>query len=74
MKYNIGKHKLFKSLPNDKTLDLTKLKACADDKRNMTEKLKFDMKLVENIVGKGENAGYQTSGNNHLNNLNTSYK
>ena len=27
--------------------------------QNETEKLKFVMGMVENIVGKGENAGYQ---------------
>ena len=33
--------------------------AFADDKINLNQKLKFDMGRVENIVGKGENAGYQ---------------
>ena len=47
------------SLPNDKILDLTKLKAFADDKTNVTEKLKFVLGRVENMVEKGENAGYQ---------------
>ena len=47
------------SLPNDKILDLLKLEAFADDKLNVTEKLKFVLGRVENIVGKGENAGYQ---------------
>ena len=47
------------SLPNDKILDWSKLKAYADDKINVTEKLKFVLGSVENIVGKGENAGYQ---------------
>ena len=47
------------SLPNDKILDWSKLKALADDKINVTEKLKFVLRRVENIVGKGENAGYQ---------------
>ena len=47
------------SLPNDKILDWTKLKAFADDKINVTEKLKFVLGKVENVVGKGENAGYQ---------------
>ena len=42
-----------------KFLDWSKLKAFADDKTNMTEKLKFVLERVENIVGKGENAGYQ---------------
>ena len=49
----------FNSLPNNKFLDLPKLKAYADDKINMTEKLKFFRARVENMVGKGENAGYQ---------------
>ena len=47
------------SLPNDKILDWSKLKALADGKINVTEKLKFVLRRVENIVGKGENAGYQ---------------
>ena len=47
------------SLPNDKILDWSKLKAFADDKINVTEKLKFVLKRVENILGKGENAGYR---------------
>ena len=47
------------SLPNDKILDLSKLKAFADNKRNVTETLKFVSSRVENIVGKGENAGNQ---------------
>ena len=47
------------SLQNDKTLDWFKLKAFADDKINVIEKLKFVLERVENIVGKGENAGYQ---------------
>ena len=50
---------LLNSLPNDKTVDLLKLKAFADDKLNLTQKLKFALGRVENIVGKGENAGHQ---------------
>ena len=46
-------------LPNDKMLDLSKLKAFTDDNLNLNKKLKFAMGRVENIVGKGENAGYQ---------------
>ena len=38
-------------------LDWSKLKAYADDKINVTEKLKFVFGRVENAVGKGENAG-----------------
>ena len=49
----------FNSLPDDKVLDWSNLKAFADDKINETEKLKFVMGRIENIVGKGENAGYQ---------------
>ena len=48
-----------KSLPRDKILDWSKLKAFADDKIKVTENLKFVLWRVENIVGKGENAGYQ---------------
>ena len=50
---------LFNSLPYDTILDWSKLKAFADDKINVTEKLKVLLERVENIVGKGENAGYQ---------------
>ena len=46
-------------LSNDKILDWSKLKAIADDKINVTEKIKFVLRRVENIVEKGENAGYQ---------------
>ena len=35
------------------------MKAFADNKINATEKLKFHLERVENIVGKGKNAGYQ---------------
>ena len=51
--------KLTLTLPNDKILDWSKLKAFADDKINVNQKLKFDLGRIENIVGKGENAGYQ---------------
>ena len=43
------------SLPNDKFLDWSKLKAFANN--NLKMKILFGW--VENIVGKGENAGYQ---------------
>ena len=49
----------FNSSPNSKILELTKLKVFADDKKDVIEKLKFVLGRVENIVGKGENAGYQ---------------
>ena len=51
--------KSFNSLLNDKNSDWSKLKVFADNKINVTEKLKFVSERVENIVGKGENAGYQ---------------
>ena len=47
------------SLPNDKILDWSKLNAFAYNKINVNEKLKFSRGGVQNIVGKGENAGYQ---------------
>ena len=52
-----SKEKGFNSLPLDKFLDCSKLKALADDKINVT-KFKFGLGRVENIMGKGENAGY----------------
>ena len=50
---------IFNPLPNDIGLDWSKLEAFADDKLNVTEKLKYVLERVENIEGKGENAGYQ---------------
>ena len=47
------------SLPNNKVLDWSKFGVFADDKINVTEKLKFVEGRIENIVGKGENAGFQ---------------
>ena len=40
-------------------MDLTKLKELACDRKNMAQNSKFLLGKVENIVGKGENAGYQ---------------
>ena len=48
----------FISFLNKKVLDWSKLKAFADDRINVNEKLKFGLRRVENIVGI-ENAGYQ---------------
>ena len=50
---------MINSLPNTKFLNWSKLKAFADNKSNVTEKLKFVFGRIENIVGTGENAGYQ---------------
>ena len=47
------------SLPNDKIVDWSNLKASTDDKFYVTEKLKFFLGRVENITGKGENAGHK---------------
>ena len=49
----------FDSLPNNEIVDLSKFKAFADDKIIVTQKLKFALGRVENIVGKRENAGNQ---------------
>ena len=49
----------FNSLPKNKILDQSKFKAFASDKINVTKTLKFVSGRVENVVGKGENAGYQ---------------
>ena len=40
-------------------MNWSKVKAFADDKLNVTEKLKTVLVSVENTVEKGENAGYQ---------------
>ena len=50
---------LVNSLPNDKILDWSKFKAFADNKRKLAKMMVFVFDRVENIVGKGENAGYQ---------------
>ena len=47
------------SLPNNKILEGSKLKAFADENSNEAEKLKFVLGWLENMVGKGENAGFQ---------------
>ena len=48
------------SLPNDKISNWSKFKEwCADDKLKVTKIMKFVIDRLENIVRKGENAGYQ---------------
>ena len=49
----------FNSLLNNKILDLSKFKAFADDKITVTQKLKFELGRLEDILGKGEIAGNQ---------------
>ena len=51
--------RVFNPLPNDTFLDWSKLEAFAEDKINLTLMQKFFLRLVKNIVGKGENAGYK---------------
>ena len=46
-------------LPNDKILEMTKLKAFADDKLNVAKMTISLFGRVENPMGKGENAGHQ---------------
>ena len=48
----------FNLVPDGKILDKSQFKALADDKINATKKLKFVLGMVENVLGKGENAGY----------------
>ena len=56
----LGRHRKVNSVPNDKfLLEWSNLKAFADIKSNVAEKLKFVFRRVENIAGKGENADYQ---------------
>ena len=50
---------VFSSLPNDKILDYSRLKAFAGNKINVNQKLKFDIGRLENNMGKGEHASYQ---------------
>ena len=47
----------FNSLPNDKMLDWSKFKTFADDKFKVAKMTISVFDRVENIVGKGENAG-----------------
>ena len=52
--------KVFNSLPNKKKiLDWSKLKELADDNFYLVQIMIYVFDRVENIVGKGENAGYQ---------------
>ena len=57
--FEIEKLLRINSLPNNKIKDLSKLKAFADYKINVTQIFNFVLGRIENIMGKGENAGYQ---------------
>ena len=50
---------IFNSLPNDKVLEVTKLKAFPDVKINVAQMLIYVFDQIENLVGKGQNAGYK---------------
>ena len=50
---------MFNPLPDNKFLGLSKLKAFADNKLNVTQNVKVVFHRLENIVGKEENAGQQ---------------
>ena len=50
---------LINSLPNNNFVDWSQLKAFADNKINVIEKLKFVLQRTENIVGKRGNTAYQ---------------
>ena len=56
---NIDVHYVNRPLPDCKVLASSKLKAFADDNVIMAEMVQSFFDKVENIVGKGENAGYQ---------------
>ena len=49
----------FKSLPNNKFLDWAKFKAFADENFTVAEMKISVINMIEHIVGKGGNAGYQ---------------
>ena len=51
--------KIVNSLPNDKILDWSKLKAFADDNIKVLNIIIFVFDRIENIVRKVEKAGYQ---------------
>ena len=47
------------SLPKEKILEWCELQDFSDNKINVKEKFKFSLGREENMVEKGENAGYQ---------------
>ena len=48
----------FNSLPNNKISDQSQLKDFAENKINVSQKLKIFWGKEENIVGRGENVGF----------------
>ena len=57
--HNFYKDLGLNSLPNVKSLEKSNLLDFAQDKINVTHKMNFVVGSVEDIVGKGDNAGYQ---------------
>ena len=55
------KYSCHNPLSNVKILHKSKMKALADNKINATQNLKFVLGREENILGKGENAGFSFS-------------
>ena len=49
----------FNHLPNNQIMDWTKLKAFGKNNQILKKIVISDFESVKNIVGKGENAGYQ---------------
>ena len=47
------------SIPDDKILALSRLKLFADDNFIVAQMVQFLRERVDNIVGKGQNAGFQ---------------
>ena len=56
-----NKYCFINTLPDDKNLAKDKLEIFADDNFNVAQKVNFFFGREENIVGKGENAGYHGS-------------
>ena len=54
-----AKQSIHNPLPYNKILDVSKLKAVADDKLRVSKITISLFDSVENTVGKGENAGFQ---------------
>ena len=57
--YDHNIHVYFNSFPKDKILKQSRFKVVADDKIIVTQRLKFVLGRIENIAGKGENAGFK---------------
>ena len=57
--WQIRRTRSINPFPNGKILDLSKFKAFADDKINVSKKKIFVLGRVENTVGNGETAGYR---------------